>query len=143
MKVYIVQPTEGYTKEELAAAKQRAIQAVRDHYAYDGEEITVIDPPEEVPVEVLDFSDYPKKRNREKVRRDIKQMARVIDKLADADLIYLAKGWENLCAYTVFGALAQDYGIDTCCEFEWGEAPDLIMIDPEGRIIDLDRNKIV
>lgn len=96
IKVFISQPMRGKTKEEILAVREKAIESVKRNF--DGT------------VKIIDsyFSDY----NPEGGSIPLKFLAKSLELLADADVVYFAKGWEEARGCRIENQCAIDYGID-------------------------------
>lgn len=93
-KVFISQPMNGKTNEEIEAVREKAIASATDTL---GE-----------PVEVIDsfFKDAP---------HDAKPLwflGKSLELLSNADVAYFAKGWENARGCRIEHECAIEYGID-------------------------------
>ena len=96
MKVFISQPMQGKTDEEILAVREQAVALVKEHY-----------PEEEI--EVLDsfFRDYqPSTGN-----VALKYLSKSLELLADADLAVFMKGWEEARGCRIENQCAIDYEI--------------------------------
>lgn len=96
MKVFISQPMNGKTHEKILSERNAAIEHLKELY---GEDIEVID---------SYFEDY----NPENGCIPLKYLAKSLELLADADVAYFCKGWEDArgCRCENYCAIA--YGID-------------------------------
>ena len=103
IRVFISQPMKGKTEEEILAAREKAIEDVKK--TMDDE-----------PVEVIDsyFEDY----NPDNGCVPLKYLARSLELLADADVVYFAKGWKNARGCRIEHEAAVEYGIATIEEEE-------------------------
>lgn len=97
-KLFISQPMNGKTDEEILATRQKAIESAERNL---GE-----------PVEAIDsfFQNAP---------HDAKPLwflGKSLELLADADVVYFAKGWENARGCRIENQAALEYGIETIIE---------------------------
>lgn len=94
-KLFISQPMKGKSDEEILKEREKAIQSALRNL---GE-----------PVEVIEsyFEDY----NPENGCIPLKYLAKSLDLLADADVAYFAKGWENTRGCKIENQCAIEYGI--------------------------------
>lgn len=104
IKLFISQPMRGKTDEEILAVREKAIASAKRNFK-DGE------------VEVLDsfFKDHNDKSN------PLEFLARSIDLLGKADVVYFAKGWEDARGCRIEHQCAIDYGIDVIEDYTEGE----------------------
>lgn len=96
-KLFISQPMDGKTEEEILAVRNKAIESAKIMLNDD--------------VEVIEsyFEDY----NPDKGCIPLKYLAKLLDLLADADVAYFAKGWESARGCRIENQCAIEYGIDT------------------------------
>lgn len=95
MKLFISQPMNGKTNEEILKERQNAIDSVKEKFP--GEEIEVID---------SFFQDAP---------HDAKPLwflGKSLELLATADVAYFCKGWENARGCRIENTCAIEYGIE-------------------------------
>lgn len=94
-KLFISQPMRGKTEEEILKVRQKAIESAQRNL---GE-----------PVEVIDsyFENY----NPEAGCVPLKYLAKSLELLADADVAYFAKGWEDARGCRIENECAFEYGI--------------------------------
>lgn len=99
-KLFISQPMKGKTKEEILAVRKRAIENAK----------VVMDDD----VEVIEsyFEDY----NPDDGCVPLKYLSKSLELLADADIVYFAKGWESARGCRIEYRCATDYGIATAEE---------------------------
>ncbi len=95
VKVFISQPMKGKTEEEILKVREKAIASVKRKRGED--------------VEVLDsyFADY----NPDTGCVPLKYLAKSLEILADADIAYFAKGWEDARGCRIENECAIEYGI--------------------------------
>lgn len=96
-KLFISQPMNGKTEEEILAERNKAIECVKKHFP--NEEIKVID---------SYFENY----NPDNGCIPLKYLAKSIELLADADIAYFVKDYENYRGCRIENQCAIDYGID-------------------------------
>lgn len=96
-KLFISQPMDGKTEEEILAVRNKAIESAKIMLNDD--------------VEVIEsyFEDY----NPDKGCIPLKYLAKLLDLLADADVAYFAKAWESARGCRIENQCAIEYGIDT------------------------------
>lgn len=96
-KLFISQPMNGKTEKEILSAREKAIKSVKAQISDD--------------VEVIDsyFKDY----NPDNGCIPLKYLAKSLELLADADVAYFAKGWENARGCRIENACAVAYDILT------------------------------
>jgi hypothetical protein len=96
-KLFISQPMNGKTEEEILAVRKKAIESAKVMLNED--------------VEVIEsyFEDY----NPDKGCVSLKYLAKSLELLADADVAYFAKGWESARGCRIENQCAMEYGIDT------------------------------
>ena len=94
-KLFISQPMKGKTKEEILAVRKRAIENAK----------AVMDDD----VEIIEsyFEDY----NPDDGCVPLKYLSKSLELLADADIVYFAKGWESARGCRIEYQCATDYGI--------------------------------
>lgn len=95
-KLFISQPMNGKTEEEILAVREKAIESAKRNL---GEDVEVID---------SYFEDY----NPENGCVPLKYLSKSLELLADADVAYFAKGWEDVRGCKIENACAIAYGID-------------------------------
>lgn len=95
-KLFISQPMNGKTKEEILAERNKAIESAKDMLNED--------------VEVIEsyFEDY----NPDKGCVPLKYLAKSLELLADADVAYFANDWENYRGCRIENQCAIAYGMD-------------------------------
>ena len=94
MKVFISQPMNGKSDEQILSVRQKAIESVKGNYNED--------------VEVIDsfFQNAP---------HDAKPLwflGKSLELMADADVVFFAKGWEDARGCRIENECAIAYGID-------------------------------
>lgn len=94
MKVFISQPMNGKSDEQILSVRQKAIESVKRNYNED--------------VEVIDsfFQNAP---------HDAKPLwflGKSLELMADADVVFFAKGWEDARGCRIENECAIAYGID-------------------------------
>lgn len=95
-KLFISQPMNGKTNEEILAVREKAIDSAKKNLGDD--------------VEVIDsyFKDY----NPENGCVPLKYLSKSLELLADADIAYFAKGWEDARGCRIENQCAIAYGIE-------------------------------
>ena len=95
-KLFISQPMNGKTNEEILAVREKAIDSAKKNLGDD--------------VEVIDsyFEDY----NPENGCVPLKYLSKSLELLADADIAYFAKGWEDARGCRIENLCAIAYGIE-------------------------------
>lgn len=96
-KLFISQPMRGKTDEEIKAERENAINKVKGSM---GNNIEVIE---------SYFEDY----NPQNGCIPLKYLAKSLELLADADIVYFVKGWEDARGCQVEYLCADKYGIKT------------------------------
>ena len=96
IKLFISQPMRGKTQEEILRVREKAIASAKQNF---GEDVKVID---------SYFEDY----NPDKGCVALKFLSKSIEMLADADVAYFAKGWEDARGCKIEHECAIAYGID-------------------------------
>lgn len=96
LKLYISQPMRGKTQEEILRVREKAIASAKRNC---GEDVEVID---------SYIPDY----NPDKGCVALKFLSKSIEMLADADVAYFAKGWEEARGCKIEHECAIAYGID-------------------------------
>ena len=94
-KLFISQPMRGKSEEEIQEERRKAIEAAERHL---GQKVEVID---------SYFEDY----NPDGGSIPLKYLSKSIELLADADVAYFAKGWEDARGCRIENRCAIDYGI--------------------------------
>lgn len=95
-RLFISQPMNGKTEEEILAVREKAIASAKRNI---GEDVEVID---------SYFDDY----NPEKGCVPLKYLSKSLELLADADVAYFAKGWEEARGCRIENQCAIAYGIE-------------------------------
>lgn len=103
-KLFISQPMNGKTEDEILAVRKKAIESAK---AMLGEDVKVIE---------SFFEDY----NPDKGCVPLKYLAKSLELLADADVAYFAKGWESARGCRIENQCAIEYGIDTIEDYTNG-----------------------
>lgn len=93
-KLFISQPMNGLTKEEITQAREVAVEVAMERI---NDEIEIID---------TVFEDFEGSTN-----PPLKFLSRALDKLAEADVAYFGKGWENTRGCKIEHECAIQYGI--------------------------------
>lgn len=95
-KLFISQPMNGKTNEEILEVREKAIDSAKKNLGDD--------------VEVIDsyFEDY----NPENGCVPLKYLSKSLELLADADIAYFAKGWEDARGCRIENQCAIAYGIE-------------------------------
>ncbi len=97
-KLFISQPMRGKTNEEILAVRQKAIESAERNL---GEKVEVID---------SFFKDAPADAN------PLFFLGKSIELMADADVVYFAKGWEEARGCRIERICATEYGIELVIE---------------------------
>lgn len=103
-KLFISQPMNGKTEEEILAVRKKAIESAK---VMLNENVEVIE---------SYFEDY----NLDKGCVPLKYLAKSLELLADADVAYFAKGWESARGCRIENQCAIEYGIDTIEDYTNG-----------------------
>ena len=100
IKVFISQPMNGKSKDEILCVKNKAITSVKTKFCDDqgNDDVEIID---------SYFEDY----NPDNGCIPLKYLAKSLELLADADVAYFAKGWEEARECKIENAAALAYGI--------------------------------
>ena len=93
-KLYISQPMNGKTNEEILAVREKAIESAERNL---GEKVEVID---------SFFQDAPVDAN------PLWYLGKSIELLSTADVAYFAKGWEEARGCRIENTCAIEYGLD-------------------------------
>lgn len=99
-KLFISQPMNGKTDEEILAVREKAIESAERNI---GE-----------PVEVIDS--FIREDAPEGVTAGLWYLAKSLELLAAADVAYFAKGWETARGCRIENTCAIEYGIDFVIE---------------------------
>lgn len=94
-KLFISQPMRGKTDEEILAVREKAIASAE---RYLGEKVEVID---------SFFQNVPEVES-----RPLWCLGKSLKLMADADVVYFAKDWENYRGCKIENTCAIEYGID-------------------------------
>lgn len=94
-KVFISQPMRGKTDDEILKAREKAKEAIKE---YHGDEIQILD---------SYFADY----DPENGCVPLKYLAKSLEILADADIAYFIKGWQDARGCRIENECAIEYGI--------------------------------
>ena len=97
-KLFISQPMNGKTNEEILEVRKKAIESAERNL---GERVEVID---------SFFQDAPVNAN------PLWFLAKSIELLSTADVVFFAKGWEEARGYRIENTCAIEYGIETIIE---------------------------
>ena len=97
-KLFISQPMRGKTDEEILSVRQKAIESAERHL---GEKVEVID---------SFFRDAPVDAN------PLWYLAKSLELLSTADVVYFAKDWENARGCRIENTCAIEYGIELVIE---------------------------
>lgn len=100
-KLFISQPMRDKTEAEIRKAREEAI-AICTHQVPENESLQVIDS------YIPGLSDG----------KPLKSLAKSLEMMADADLVYFARGWETARGCRIEYAAAVAYGIDTLCSLD-------------------------
>ena len=95
IKVFISQPMRGKTDDEILKVREKAIEAIKE---YHSDEIQILD---------SYFSDY----DPENGCIPLKYLAKSLEILADADIAYFLKGWQDARGCRIENECAIEYGI--------------------------------
>ena len=95
-KLFISQPMNGKSEEEILAVRKKAIESAKAALDED--------------VEVIEsyFEDY----NPDKGCVPLKYLSKSLELLADADVAYFARGWEQARGCRIENQCAIEYGIE-------------------------------
>lgn len=95
-KLFISQPMNGKSEEEILAVRKKAIESAKAALEED--------------VEVIEsyFEDY----NPDKGCVPLKYLSKSLELLADADVAYFARGWEQARGCRIENQCAIEYGIE-------------------------------
>ena len=94
-KLFISQPMRGKTDEEILAVRERAIESAE---RYIGEKVEVID---------SFFQNVPEVES-----KPLWCLGKSLMLMADADVVYFAKDWENYRGCRIENECAVEYGIE-------------------------------
>ena len=103
MKVFISQPMNCKTQEEILKEREQAVSRVKCRF---GEEVEVLD---------SYFEDY----NPDTGCVPLKYLAKSLEILADADVAYFAEGWIEARGCRIENCCAQEYGIKIIDAEDW------------------------
>lgn len=95
MRVFISQPMRDKTPEEIMHEREEIMQHLREKYGEDVEEIR----------------SYFEETGTESDWIGLKLLGRSLEMMADADLVYFAKGWENSRGCSIENTCAIAYGL--------------------------------
>lgn len=104
IKVFISQPMNGKSEEEIQRTREKAIASIRKDLKDFGEEAEVLE---------SYFEDY----NPDAGCVPLKYLAESLKLLADADIAYFAKGWEDARGCRIENICATEYGIEIIVEY--------------------------
>lgn len=99
-KLFISQPMNGKTEEEIMATRARAVEAAK---RYVGEDVEVI-------------ASYFHELKSEAENRPLYLLGKSLELLATADVAYFAPGWESARGCRIENLCATHYGIETVIE---------------------------
>lgn len=99
-KLFISQPMGGKTDEEILAVREKAIASAEREL---GEKVEVID-------------SFFKGMHTEEKNRPLFMLGKSLELLAQADVVYFAKGWEEARGCRIENTCAIEYGIDLVIE---------------------------
>lgn len=99
-KLFISQPMNGKTDEEILKEREKAIQSAEREL---GENVSVIDT-------------FIKENAPEEVNARLWYLGKSLEFLAEADVAYFAKGWENARGCKMEHKCAVEYGIEIVIE---------------------------
>ena len=96
MKVFISQPMNGLSEEEILGNRDRAIKYLKKTY---GEDVDIIDSyfGDNITIEATNEPAY--------------YLGKSIEMMADADLVFFAKGWKKARGCCIEEKVASEYGI--------------------------------
>lgn len=97
-KLFISQPMNGKTDDEILAVRKRAIMSAEKHL---GEKVEVID---------SFFQNAPAEA------RPLWFLGKSLELLSKADVAYFAKGWDTARGCKIENQCAEEYGIETVIE---------------------------
>ena len=100
IRLFISQPTQDKTDEEIIAVRERAIASVKEK---TDEEVEVID------------SFF---RNAPHDAKPLWFLGKSLELLSTADVAYFAKGWENYRGCRIENQCAIEYGIETIMSYK-------------------------
>ncbi len=100
-RLFISQPMRDKTKEEILAAREKAIESARKHL---GEDVEIID------------SFLGDVQSPEGALRPLWCLGKSLELLATADVAYFAKGWETARGCKIENECAIEYGVDMVIE---------------------------
>lgn len=97
MKLFISQPMNGKTDEEILAVREKAIDSVKRNFITGDE-----------PIEIIDsfFQGVPHDA------KPLWYLGKSLELLSTADVAYFVKGWENARGCRIENQCALEYGID-------------------------------
>lgn len=99
-KVFISQPMNGKTDEEILKEREKAIKSVQEKF---GEDIEVIDT-------------FIQENAPEHSNAGLWYLGKSLELLSTADIAYFTKGWENARGCKIENKCAIEYEIDTIIE---------------------------
>ena len=99
IKFFISQPMNGKTEEEILKERNEVIKAIERHYADDDTEVEILD---------SYFKDY----DPENGCVPLKYLAKSLEMLADADIVFFCRGWDTARGCKIEHQCAVEYGID-------------------------------
>ena len=106
MKVFISQPMNGKTEQEIIGQRQAAIENI--HNLCKG------------PIEIVDsyFKDGDVVTHNKYGHIPILFLAKSIERMSEADAVYMCSGWESSRGCRIEHRVARDYGL-TIIEEQW------------------------
>ena len=105
IKLFISQPMKDKTNEEIEAVRAKAIESAKHNFS-NGDEVEVID------------SFF---KNASHHAEPLWFLGKSIELLADADVAYFAKGWEDYKGCRIEHACAIGYGLDVIEDYKEAE----------------------
>lgn len=101
-KVFISQPMNGLSEEEILKARQDVIEALYD-YGYEPGEIEIID---------SYIKEYDSSKN------SLYYLGKSLQLMSEADIVVFAKGWETARGCKIEYKCAKEYGFSYLCAAE-------------------------
>lgn len=98
MRIFISQPMDGLTEEEILNQRNEAIKIIKNNMEYMGQDIEIIE---------SYFEDY----NPSNGCVPLKYLSKSLELLADADIALFIGDWENARGCKIEQACAKAYGI--------------------------------
>lgn len=102
MKVFISQGVSGRTRKEIIADRKNAENLAREVLGND-----------------VEFKDMilPEKDSLSSGRQDVYILARAIESIADADMVFFAHGWQGVPGCRIVHSAALAYGVPVCDQY--------------------------